>query len=153
MGLLLEKSSGLTLLELLLTVAIMAVISGVGFGYYHNYTKSVQLEASFKTMVSDLKNAQNRAMTGEDGLKWGVHFANGTDDYYELFSTASNYASGTVKSAVYLPAGIAFSDPVESGSEDIIFNKINGTTTTADITVTAYGQSKTVNVSAVGSIY
>jgi prepilin-type N-terminal cleavage/methylation domain-containing protein len=146
---------GFTLLELLLAVAIITVLSTIGISSYRNYLRSVELEINTSSIVSDLKSIQAKSINGEDNLKWGVRFVNGADDYYEIFSTASDYASKvSTASTVYLPSGITLSDPAEGFYKDVIFNKIYGTITASDIViVSSEGANKTITISNIGTIY
>ncbi len=146
---------GFSLLEALLVIAIIAVLSVTGIGYYRNYVKSVELDSLAAAMVADLKTARSKAMSGEESLKWGARFINGADDYYELFSTPINYqnASTSVKSATYLSGGVVFTNPPSASSTDVIFNKITGTATATSITISFEENSKTINIGSNGNIY
>jgi type II secretory pathway pseudopilin PulG len=145
---------GFSLLEILLVMAIVVLIAGIGVGFYVNYGRSVEVNSAAQTLIFDLKQAQSKSMGGVDGLKWGIHFVNeaSSSDYYEIFSTETDYANGTVVSKNYLSGGIAFSVPTEGNSTSIIFNKISGGTTETSIAIFSGGATKTINVSAIGNI-
>lgn len=124
---------------------------------YRNFGKNVELSSAAQGIAADLRHMQSKAMAGEGGFKWGGHFVNGTpDDYYVLFSTSgTTFADGSTVSlaTTTLSKSIAFSDPSDNTSKDIIFNKISGTTTAATVSVTSEGLIQTVNISSVGTIY
>lgn len=149
------NDKGFSILELVITIAVLAVLVGVGSGFYRGITKNAGLTTIARTMSADLRYMQSKSMAGESGLKWGVHFVNDTTDYYELFSTPTVYAdvSMTVNATTTLPTGISFSDPSDSTNEDIIFTKISGTTTVASISIISDGLTQTINVSGIGTIY
>ncbi|MEI7765714.1 MAG: prepilin-type N-terminal cleavage/methylation domain-containing protein, partial [bacterium] len=86
-----DFSKGFTLIELLIVVSVLVIISSIGVGSYMNYNKSVQINSVVQTVVFDLKQAQSKAMNGEGGYKWGIHFVNSATDYYEIFSTPTDY--------------------------------------------------------------
>jgi prepilin-type N-terminal cleavage/methylation domain-containing protein len=146
-----SAQQGFSLLELLIVIAIVAVLATVGAGSYRNFAS--------QGIAADLKQMQSKAMTGEGGYKWGVHFVNGTpDDYYLLFSTASTTyttdGTSTTTATTTLSKTILFSDPVAGTSKDIIFNKISGTISSATTTViTSEGAFATTTVTSVGTIY
>ncbi len=150
-------SRGFSLLELLIVIAILVTMATIGSGMYRSFGKNVELSSTAQEIAADLRHMQSKAMAGEEGFKWGGHFVNATpDDYYVLFSTsgASYSDGGTVSIATTtLSKTIAFSDPADSTSKDIIFNKISGTTTAATVSVTSEGLTQTVNISSVGTIY
>ncbi len=143
-------SAGFTFLELMIVISIVAIIGASGVAFYSNYNKTVELNSVVSTIVSDLKQSQAKAMSGVGGLKWGIHFVNGSNDYYELFSTATDYSASTKVSTIYLPSVVVFTDPATT--RDVIFDKISGGTTGTSIIVNSSGVSKTISVSSVGSI-
>ena len=82
-------------MEVLIVVCIMTIISSIGAGFYVNYNKGVEIDSAVQVVVFDLKQAQGKSMIGEGGFKWGIHFVNAADDYYEIFSTPTDYSSGS----------------------------------------------------------
>lgn len=153
---LLRAQNGFSLFEVLLAMGIIAVLGVVSTGYYRNYVKNVEFDSTAKTIIYDLKHAQSKAMAGEDDKKWGVHFVNGaSDDYYELFSTSVDYgdSSTTVKDTIYLSSAIVFTSPAEGATTDIIFDKIQGTSSASSVSLSFEGSSSTITVTAAGGIY
>lgn len=149
-----KNKKGFTLMEVLLTISIVVVIAGVGAGFYLNYAKNVELKSTANTLVSDLRQAQSKSMTGNGGLKWGVHFVNGDSDYYEIFSTSTDYGDEgkNIIFTRYLEYGIFFVEPSESSTKDVIFNKITGSTTESPIVLRSSDNIIIVNISSVGLI-
>lgn len=145
---------GFTLLELLLVVAIIAILSVAGAASYRSFGVSTRLNGTMRTLAADIRQAQANAMIGKSNLKWGVHFVNSTNDYYLIFSTPDVYSNGAtiIISTTTLPTGISFSDPISNASKDVIFNKISGTTTATTTTLVTESLSKTISISAIGTI-
>ena len=151
----LEKKRGFSLIELMIVVAVLVVISSIGVGSYINYNKSVEMNSFAQTMTFDLKQAQSNSMAGVDGLKWGIHFVSGASDYYEVFSTPTDYSDGSkvIISTNYLPKSIYFSNPTEGNTKDIIFNKISGgITNSSSVIIFSQEVTKTIDVSDIGKI-
>lgn len=148
---------GFSLLEVLLTIAVLSILMSVSFGLYSNFSQGIELESAAKTIISDLKNARAKSMAGEDGLKWGVHFVNNVgSNYYEFFETPTNYLSpsSTIRETTYLPGIIVFSVPPTASSTDIIFNKIYGTVSASTtITISSQGIPRIINITPLGNIY
>jgi len=150
------KNSGVTLLEIIIVMSILAILATMATGYYRNYLKSVELQNAAKNIIFDLKGVQVKAMSGENQLKWGVHFVNSSSDYYETFSTPTNYAdpSKVVENTIYLPSTVIFTNPSEGNTADIIFERIKGTISSlATITISSENNSQTITVTVQGNVY
>ena len=147
-----SRTSGFTLLEILIVVAILAVVATIGTGIYRNLAKRVEFDEARAVFVSDLKHARALAMSGENALAWGIRIQNSTDDTHALFSGTS-YVAGTVNTTTTLPTGVTWESPTEGNNTDVVFSRITGTTTAATITMTSEGVSQTITVTAVGHIY
>jgi prepilin-type N-terminal cleavage/methylation domain-containing protein len=148
-------NKGFTLLELLLVVTILAILASFSASSYRNYGKSVELDSVGKNIVYDLRQMRSRAAAGDTRRNWGAHFVNGVQDYYELFSTPTNYADAgkTIVSSVYLPTTVKFTTPAESANLDIIFASIAATTNANSVIINSEGVTKTINVTASGTAY
>lgn len=152
------QKSGFTLLEVILTLAILAVISVISFSYLGGFKSGADLEETANQVVGKLREAQQKSMAGEDNKKWGVHFDNaGADPFYEIFSTTNSYASGsTIVEKIYLsnlaPDAI-FDTPSAGQSIDIIFSKITGVPPSAqNIVINLRGATKTISTETSGRI-
>ncbi len=146
--------NGFSLLELLIVVSIVVILSSIGAGFYVNYGKSVEVSSVVESVTFDLKQMQSKAMIGEGSFKWGIHFVNGDADYYEMFSTPTDYSDGAkvILSTNYLSNGVVFSDPGPSSSKDIIFNKISGGTSASSVGMSSGSSTKTIYISGIGNI-
>ncbi len=142
--------------ELLIVLSIVAVLGGGGVGFYQNFSKDVELKTTMRVINADLRTARAKSMARQDDLKWGVHFVNdgANPHYYELFSTPTDYANASmsVSATTTLSKGLTFSDP-SSGTKDIIFYKVAGTTTASTVGVTSSAGTQTLTISALGTIY
>ena len=148
------EKKGFSLLELLIVVSIVIIIFSIGISFFIHHDKNVEINSITQTIIFDLKQAQSKAMIGEGGFKWGIHFVNTTTDYYEIFSSPTDYSDGAkvIISTHYVSSGTAFSDPTTSSSKDIIFNKISGSTPASSVTLFSGSITKTISVSSIGNI-
>jgi prepilin-type N-terminal cleavage/methylation domain-containing protein len=149
------KRDGFTLLEILLVMALLTMIAGFSVGVYDNYGRNLGLNATAQNIIYDLRQTRSFAAGGVDRRNWGIHLVNGTQDYYEIFSTPTNYSdpSKVITSSEYLPAAIYFSKPTEGNDLDIIFSSISGNTTADSLSLTAQGNTKTINITVSGAVY
>jgi len=150
-----RRPNAFTFIEVLIGISIISIAAVLGFGYYKNFFTEVELDSTSKRIASDLKNARTKALSGEDNKNWGVHFVNGTDDYYEIFNTPTDFsdASATTTETIYLTGGLTFYSPIEGASSTVVFSKINATTTSSTISILSGNQSSTITIGAFGVVY
>lgn len=152
-----QKKSGVTLLELLLVMAIIAILGGMASTFLFGQKLSTELEEETKRVVGVLRTAQNKAMTGVEGSQWGVHFDNtGADPFYDLF-WGTSYAAATTTDRFFLSSGTTYSAPASGTSTDALFVKrtgalSSGATTTITVQTRVQTQTKSVIVSPNGRI-
>lgn len=141
-------------MELLITISIVVVLAAVGVVFYLDYAKNIELKTATNTLISDLKQSQSKSMSGVENKRWGIHFVNGDSDYYEIFSSPTDY-SDVDKNIIltrFLAKGVSFLDPIPGSSKDIIFNKITGSTIENSTTLGSSNFTKEISVSSIGTI-
>lgn len=150
-----RQHKGFSLLEVVIIVAILGILAGAGAESYRTFGKDSELLSAKKTLIADLRYAQSRAMIGEGGFKWGVHVVSGATDYYEVFSTPTDYTSGSMTqvSTTTLSKALDFALPISGSSQDIIFSKISGTTTATALHMTAEDRTEIITITELGTIY
>lgn len=126
-----SAQQGFTLLELLISISIIAVISGSLIPGFSTYSRNQNLRQAQEQVKSDLRTVQNFALTGTesaDNLEfWGLSFIQGSGRY-EFFTaqTASDCVGDpgytSYKQSEILPAGIV----VRSASECVYFRFSDG---------------------------
>ncbi|KKU91399.1 MAG: LamG domain protein jellyroll fold domain protein [Candidatus Jorgensenbacteria bacterium GW2011_GWA1_48_11] len=123
-----EKSAGFTLIELLVVVAIVVIVSVAGFINVTNYRNKQILVNSANQVAAVLHDVQNRSVSQQSGLRWGIRLTNATSssaDTYQTFSGTS-YATSSVDRTFYLSNGTQFGEPGNGFSVDEIFSPITG---------------------------
>lgn len=144
---------GFTLLELVITISILAILSVTGVSSYRSYTKNVEVTSTVQNMVTHLRQAQAKAMANDSGYKWGVQFVNNpTEDHYTIYSTLTTFGSAVDTETFYLPKNVAFSNPANSQSVDVLFTRISGTTTATSVTLFSENITKTISITSTGII-
>ena len=144
--------SGFTLLEVLLVIAVTVILASLAIVQLAGSTRGREMDAAAERIFFDLSNARAKAMAGEDQRRWGIHFNNNGNDLYELFSTTTNYSGATIVETTFLQGEITFSDPAAMATKDILFERIDGTTAASSVTITSPSGSRTVSVTAEGTI-
>lgn len=104
-----KKEDGLTLLELVIGISVIAILVVVLGFQYRNWMGRYRIETQVKQMHTDLMNARARAMTMNR-----VHFATGTANDYTIYEDTNPAPDGNgtleIGSDTMLPA---YPKPVE----------------------------------------
>lgn len=118
------RIGGFTLVEVLIVIAIMALLSVLVVPRLIGNFAEVNLNTDQKTIVSVLRSAQERAQSGENESAWSVCFIDVPSpnaDYYELRS--GDCSVGVVTSTFYLNNSVVF-----GASQTVTFPKGSGST-------------------------
>ncbi len=148
---------GFTLIELIIVVSITALLFSMGFLKLLDYRQRQALNLTKQSIVAVLRNAQDRSISQESGVRWGVHFENPTgvaNDFYELFSGAS-YNPSNVVSKNNLDPEIQFNDPVAGVPKNVIFSPMTGASTLTYINISLVSDtsvSSTIIINTNGQI-
>lgn len=148
--------SGYTLIEILVVVAITAVLASSGWAAYRTFDNNQKLAQAASTLRSNLRDAQNRALSGEkpgsgctvlDGYR--VTFAATSYSVQAWCSPQGGVGTKTVNlTGVQIPsptpAAILFKSLAHgtdiTGSQDITLQLVVDTARTALVTVNAAGE-------------
>lgn len=118
------SQKGFSLLEIIITIAIVLILSAVGLSALSNYNKKQSLKANADTVLSVLSEARAKTTASDGGSRYGVHFE---ESKVVLFREA--YVAGAADNAEFNIVG-----PVKIGSiniaggNDVLFKKISGET-------------------------
>jgi prepilin-type N-terminal cleavage/methylation domain-containing protein len=58
---------GFTLLEIILTMAILAILAAAGFGLYYGFQTNIKVDEEAQKISDILRQAQANAISGEQG--------------------------------------------------------------------------------------
>jgi prepilin-type N-terminal cleavage/methylation domain-containing protein len=140
---------GFTLVELLISLTIIAIVSVIGFTNLTGTREKMAVNLEVEKIATYLRSVRDRAIAGEDDSSWGVRFVNNVsgDDIYYSFKGLS-FSSTSIVETRYLSKKIQLALPPEGSTTDIIFIKGTGNVvSTSTITI----QSR-ANQSFVGDI-
>ena len=137
---------GFTIIELLVVMGIFAIMFGFASINLLRPQTQATLDTIVTTLVSDLKEQQIRAMTGDGPSAYGVYFE---PSRYPLFTGPIYSASAADNFSVNMEEGITIS-PTTS----VVFAQRSGetTTTTFTITNTNSGEQKTITINILGAV-
>lgn len=128
------NSKGFTIIELLVSISIIALLSGIVLTNYKGGSLKIELGSQVDKTISDVRIAQNyslgtrefNSVTPAGG--WGVHFSLSQSNQYIIFADINANKSFDVNEEykrIILPTGIVLSSLVggvnQFSSADIVF--------------------------------
>ncbi len=148
---------GFTLVELLIVIAISVIVGVVAILNISQRRADIDLTTAAQQIATTLRQAQSDSMAQEDGLSWGVHFANTTSPapFYALFK--GSYATGTV-SQYSLPPTVAYQTSMlaPGATLDVTFSQISGAAVSTSIGLYMPNEnsafSSTIYVASTGAV-
>ena len=126
-----EGQQGFTLLEVLLSVALIAAIAGMSIPIYLSFQNRNELDIASVTVAQTLRRAQVLAQASDGDSSWGVHMGSTTITLFQGASYATR--SSGFDEVFQVPENIE-----SSGLTEVVFEKFTGTpNTTGTLTYTS----------------
>ena len=151
----LEREEGISLIEVIISVVVIAILA---VGVMHSllpYRQEIALDEQAGEISDYLELARVKSIGMTNNKAWGVHLENpdSGSDYFEFYSTVSDYTEKNVAVVIYLSWGTEFSSPVTGSSSTIQFTKDTGEATISSVAIIAgNGNSRTINANSEGVI-
>lgn len=135
---------GYTLVELLLTVALITILATISAGFYARFINQNGQANTVDRIVGSLRKAQTYAMSGKNNSSFGVSFNSSKIYLYQGPSFAARNAA--FDETFDVPGSVAV-----TGLTEINFTKITGAPNTAGaVFVTSNNDTKTLTVNSLG---
>ncbi|MFH1188835.1 MAG: type II secretion system protein [bacterium] len=125
-----SSKKGFSLLEMLLSIAIISLIGGLSLPIYYSFQARNDLDLATDVITQVVRRAEilSRTMTYDDG--WGVYITSGTATLFK----GSDYTSRDTSYDEI--SSIAPSVQISGGAVEITFIKMTGNPISAPITIT-----------------
>ncbi len=137
---------GYTLIEVLVTTALLVSLVGISIPIYQNFQIINELDSSVNLSVRVLRSAQLQSQSVQQDSSWGVFYSTGKVTIYKGASFAARDTS--FDQAYDIPANVTV-----SGLNDFIYSKVFGDpSTTGTITFTNFTTVKTIAVNSKGAL-
>ena len=142
-----SSADGFTLIEVLLSVALLSLIIGIGAPVYQALQVRNDLDIATNTVTQLLRRAQVLSQAAEGDISWGVSIQSGAITLFRGTSFAARDAS--FDETFDLPGSI-----VPSGLGEVVFAKFLGVPqTTGTVTLTAsINEVRTITINEKGAI-
>lgn len=142
-------------MELLVTISLIIILAGLSIPSFNNFTKSQNLRQAVKTLKTDLRSAQNKAVNGvdrDDKEGWGVSFVGG-QNYYTLCSYDESAGScSNISNSNAFSEGITV---ISTTSSYVAFEMITGEVINPGTLVTigySGGETRSIRIDTAGNI-
>lgn len=123
-----KTKSGFTLIELSLSLGLIAIILGMGLLYTENSQARADFNTQVSVLVSYLRLAQSNTIAGLGNGTHGIHL---TSDSYTIFTGSSYVPDSPANHELPLPPTVVIDDiALNGGGNDIIFTAPSGETNT-----------------------
>lgn len=126
-----KKNSGLTFVEMLVTISIAAIIAMIGVSAFYQWRNNVSLINQVDELKSKIIEIRQSAISAAGEKNWGIHFE--TTQYIIFNGDSYNQSDANnqivaLKSAEIVNAATTLSNGNESFGPDLIFTKFTGQT-------------------------
>ena len=139
----------------MISVIIISILA-MGLIYYLlPYRQEIALDEQAGEISNYLELARVKSIGMTDNKAWGVHLENpgGGDDYFEFYSTISDYTQKNVKVVIYLSWGIDLSSPIAGNNLTVQFAKDSGATAASNVVIISEnGNSRTISINSEGMV-
>lgn len=140
-------AKGFTLIEVLLSVAIIGLLTGVSLPIYASFANRNDLEVTTENIVRSLRRAQSYSRAVNNDSQWGVAIQSGTIVVFK----GATYAT---RDTAFDEATIIPNNVSTSGFSEVVFSKLYGApSATATINLnTINNDTRTVTLNAEGMV-
>lgn len=153
-----KSGAGFTLIELIITVGVIAIVAAVGIVSISGKRDAENLRRTLDEIVAIVDATRQRSVTQEGGSQWGIRFSAATSSSpqsYSVFRGAS-YASGVLDRLYTLGRGAQFTEPAGSSAYELTFSTGAGTPNSAKVVSLSFPGSRglvaDLAVAAVGRV-
>jgi prepilin-type N-terminal cleavage/methylation domain-containing protein len=141
------RQAGFSLIEMLLSVAIIGILAGLSLPIYETFIRRNDLEITAQTLSAAIRRAENYSRASKSDGVWGVSISGANAVVFQGASYATRTAS--LDESMAIPASIT-----ASGVSEVTFAKLTGNpSTTGTITLTSTANAtRTITLNAKGTV-
>ena len=120
----LKNNAGLYLIEVLISISILAALSLVGVWYFSSATKAEVLKKEKQGLSALLSEARSLAISSKEASRYGVHI----EEFQAVLFKGSTYSSTDPNnvSMAFHSAVHVLSHSFTYGGDEIIFSRLTG---------------------------
>jgi len=147
-----KHKRGVTLIELLIALAILAIISAIVVSPFNSFRLTGALQGDVENVLSFINKARLNTLSSQNDSEYGVHFESGR---VVLFKGPTFTEPNPDNEELTFVAGIEASTiSLTSGVSDVVFERLTGTANaTGTVIISAVSDpsiSRTLNIYGTG---
>jgi len=147
-----KKQLGFSMLEIIIVIGLLMIITTGTTVLFLSTISNNQREVVVNEIVSSLREAQSRAMNGENQSEFGIYF----DQHKYIEFQGDSYSDEDINNNTnLLPAGVTLQSIDFNGNSFVFFERMTGEANnagTVDIKVTGRGGVKRIIVNKQGIV-
>jgi len=125
-----KNSSGTTLIELLVTVAVLLILTGMAIPAFNFFRRESDLSNNSEEVINSLRLAQNKTLASEGESQYGVYFDDTTSPHQYTLFKGIDFASRDISfdEIHKLSKWVEVYEINLGGGKEVVFNRITGLT-------------------------
>lgn len=147
-----HSDRGLSYTELLVVIAVMAILATVLVGVFRNMNEASALRVSAQEVDTVLRAAQNNTLASNDSTVYGVHI---DTDAVTLF-VGQTYDPLSASNTVYVFQGtVVATTSLTGGVNDVVFARLTGypsATGTIEVSNSGHTATNTITIHGTGLV-
>lgn len=117
------KTRGFTILEVLFSIAILAIISLISIKSFGGEVGEKEIRAISDNVVANIDLARSNAITGKNGQSYGIKFG---DNYFTYFTGSSYISSNESNERNDINSKFEITNDIPGADDAIVFSKLKG---------------------------
>lgn len=147
--------SAFSLIELVLSLMVLAILASIGIVSYSNSYRQNVLKTTAEEIVSLIRLAQQESISQRQGNVWGVRFDNTNPSAGFVAVFSNTYAPANLVERYSLPFQVRFQTPPVGSYQEIIFQKLTGlpnATATVELILAGSSQTRVISINSLGGV-
>ena|SRR3990167_9711247 len=141
-----KNDRGLILLEVLLSLAVIAILAGLSYPFATTMLKKNDLDTATNIIAQTLRRAQILSQAVDGDISWGVKVQSGSINLFK--GTGYTLRDSNFDETFEVPSTISF-----SGVSEVVFNKFSGDPQiTGTINLSGGSDTSSVSINDKGTI-